>query len=387
MPSNYDIDAIRQQIKSTLGSKGKDPDEFRPEKAKSQTEAIKYRFFVMPPTTTGEKLKCGTIKHGMDNQYFIPNGNHWHNEKPTPCPRVWDGSECPVCQYGFDLLKEEKAKSNEELRKTILKTWMPTTYYMMNIFFPHSKANPEDLRGRVMFYNAPKTIIDFCNNCLYRDDAGDAESPEAFGVFFDENNAFLFELQATKQGKNNSYKTSKFLPTRQPIVSNPDKTPDTVAIAAMLHQRHDLYSKIEVPDAVKIRQLAAVMQSGDDSGSDAGNGGFDSDETTAPAAQAAKTAPVTTTSRPTTTRAAQAAPVVEEEEDLSQVQSPVATKPAATTKPTAAKTGAPATKPAVKTTTPVVEEDLPGEVPLVETPADAGSEDIDALIAQLGDAD
>jgi hypothetical protein len=151
----YDVDAIRKKLKATMTGKFSDPDEFRPEKAKSNTDPIRYRFFFLPPLVEGERVKSGLITRGMDNQFFIQHANHWFNDKPTPCPRVWDGgAPCPICQFGFDLLKDEKIKNDEDKRRAIIKQWMPTTQYMTNIFFPSVKTNPEDLRGRVMFYNA-----------------------------------------------------------------------------------------------------------------------------------------------------------------------------------------------------------------------------------------
>jgi len=271
----YDVAAIRKKIKDSMSGKFNDPDEFRPEKAKSTTEPTKYRFFILPPLIEGEKLKNGTVTRGMDSQFFVAHGNHWVNDKPYPCPRIGSSERCPICDFGFELLKDDKIKNDDAKRQAVIKQWMPTQYYMMNIFFPNVKENPEDLRNRVMFYNAPKTVIDVCTACLMRDDAGDPESPEAFGVFFDENNAFLFELQVLKQGRNNSYKTSKFLSSPRAIVRNPDNSANPKAIAAALALRHDLYSKIETPNMDKIKKIFEVMQNGDDSPSD---GGFDDDE-------------------------------------------------------------------------------------------------------------
>jgi hypothetical protein len=234
----YDVEAIRKKLKASMSGKFSDPDEFRPEKAKSQSEPVKYRFFFLPPLAMGDVLKSGKVNQGME-QFFISHANHWINDKPHPCPRVWgQGDKCPICNYGFDLLKDEIIKKDDNKRQAVIKQWMPTQYYMTNIFFLQTKENPEDLRGRVMFYNAPKTIIDICMACLMRDDAGDPESPEAFGVFFDENAGFPFELQVLKSGRNNSYKTSKFLATPRPMVRNQDGSANPKAISEVLARRH-----------------------------------------------------------------------------------------------------------------------------------------------------
>ena len=76
MTSKYDVNAIRQKLKQSMSGKFTDPDEFKPDKAKSTTEAIKYRFFVLPPLFKGDVLKSGTVARSMD-QFFISHANHW----------------------------------------------------------------------------------------------------------------------------------------------------------------------------------------------------------------------------------------------------------------------------------------------------------------------
>jgi len=80
----YDLDAIRRKLQQSMSGKRTDPDEFKPEKAKSQNEVVRYRFFVMPPVLLGEKTKQGEAKRGMD-QFYITHGNHWVNDRPHPC--------------------------------------------------------------------------------------------------------------------------------------------------------------------------------------------------------------------------------------------------------------------------------------------------------------
>jgi hypothetical protein len=272
----YDVDAIRKKLKQSQAGKFVDPDEFKPEKAKSSTEPVRYRFFVLPPFGEGETLKSGTTKRGME-QFFVQHANHWVNDRPHPCPRVWDGTECPVCQMGFDLLRDEK---DEDRRRAIIKQWMPTTYYAVNIYFPAWKHNPEELRGRVKWYNAPKTCFDIWSATLMKEDAGDPEEPEAFGVFFDETCGFLFQLDVLKHGRQNSYKTSKFLGQQGkgvPMIKNQDGSANETQIAKLLRMRHNLFDKLEEPDLAKINRLYRVMAEGDDE--DDESGGFDKDET------------------------------------------------------------------------------------------------------------
>lgn len=394
----YDVDAIRKKIKQSMSGKFSDPDEFRPEKAKDAQIPVSYRFFILPPFGVGEQIKGGKTKTGMDNQFYVTHGNHWVAEKPYACPRVWSGEECPICQFGFDLLKDETISKDDEKRRNVVKQWMPNQQYMMNIFFPVDKKNPEDLHNRVMFYNAPKTVLDICTAALMRDDPGDPESPEAFGAFFDENNAFLFELQVLKQGKQNSYKTSKFLATPRPMIRNADGSPNEKALTTLLASRHDLFSKIESPDLTKIQRVYQIMVNGDDSADDKKkSGGFDDDETgKSPPAGKKDTGTVQTSKATTTTRkaasiddddddaatalakanATKAPPPVEDDDDVPPV------KKNATSKPAPVKS-----KP--------VEDDLSDEAPLTEKPAAApakGSKeesnpDIDNLLSQLEDDD
>ena len=263
----YDVAAIRNKLKKQMSGKMTDPDEFRPPKAESQTEPMKFRFFILPPIAKGDKLKSGVVSESMEH-FFIAHGNHWINDKPHACPRVWDGTECDICQTGFDLLKDEK---EEKARASIIKTWMPSTYYMVNIYFTGHKCNPEELRGKVKFFNAPKTCFDIWTSTLLKDDAGDPEDPSAFGVFFDENSAFQFQLEVIKQGKNNSYKTSKFIHNNGkglPMLDDPTK------LHKLLEMRHNLFDKIEKPDSEKIAKLAKTLLDGDDDE----DSGFDEDE-------------------------------------------------------------------------------------------------------------
>ncbi len=325
----YDLNAIRQNIRKAVSGKFSDPDEFKPEKSNSTTEAIKYRFYVLPPLLKGDVLKTGTVNGSMDN-FFMRHGNHWINGKPNPCPRIYDGSECAICNYGFDLLKECKEKKfSEERKKQILDSWMPSPYYMVNIFFTNWKGNPEELRGKVKYYNAPKTCIDKWTLTLLRDDAGDVEDPEAFGVFYDEEAAFCFELVVLKEGRTNGYKTSSFLKNNgipSPMIANPDGSPNRKALDLLLKSRIDLFSKVEVPDSSKIARLADMMINGDDAAEDKPSGGFDSDEEDAAVAE---THPKTKSAKSTQAHSPKKEETFAFMEEAGEVEEPKASKPAA----------------------------------------------------------
>jgi hypothetical protein len=200
-----------------------------------------------------------------------------------------------VCDFGFALLKACH-KDDKTKRSQIVRDWMPNQVYMVNIFFPNVKQNPEALRNTVKWYNASKTCFEIWTKCLMSDNAGDPDEPLAHGVFFDEYKSWLFELDITEQGRQNSYKTSRFLASGGvpiPIAKNADGTPNEAAIKGILKLRHDLHSKVETPDPVKIKQLADKITKGDDGLDDQrSNGGFQDEEEEQPKAVAKSKPPV-----------------------------------------------------------------------------------------------
>ena len=273
----YDIDKIRQNLQKAVSGKRMDPDEFRVPKVTDKS--LKYRFHILPPIMKGDKIKGGVASASMDN-FFITHGEHWINNKPYPCPRVCSNEDCALCNTGFELLKKGKADNKQKPVMDALRSqWMPSTSYYVNILFTNFKGNPEDLRGQIKYYKAPKTVLDIFVAALSRDDAGDEEDPQAYGVFFDELKSFVFELEAVKDGSYNGYKSSKFLPNNgiaTPIISDANGEPNMAAIKKVLENRIDIFTKLEKPDAYKIDRLKAAIITGDD---ESPSGGFDSDET------------------------------------------------------------------------------------------------------------
>ena len=321
--SKYDIEAIRKKLKETQGGRRIDPDEFKPEKANSTTEAIKYRFFILPPFNAGDMIKGGKATRDMGVQCFIQHGQHWVHNKPYPCPRVYNGEECKLCTIGFDLykeLKEERIGDDERKarKQNIGKKWMPTTFALANIYFTNYKANPDNLKNTVRFYNFPQSCVNLWEATLAKDGPGDdPEEPQPFGVFYDETAAYLFELSVLKQGKSNSYATSKFLWPAKPLSAEPK------GIDLILNLRHNLFSKIEEPKPDVIAKLADQLLSGDDP--PATGRGFDHDEqnsgepvsTKGPAASAtpAKTKPAANP-KPASAKATKPAAADDEEPDV-----------------------------------------------------------------------
>ena len=265
----YDLDAIRRKMKQMDGRKS-DPDEFRPAKAKPG-EVLKYRFFVLPGVLEGDKLKSGVASKSMD-VFYVNYGQHWIKNQPNACPRVYDGSDCQLCEVGLNFLRDKTL--SEADRQQLRQDWLPNSSYVVNIFFPNWKNNPEELRGKVMYYKAPKTVFDKWVNCINKDAPdvddvdGDDDEPEAYGAFFDENSAWLFELQIAQSGKSNGYKTSRFIVGSDkkpvPLARDESGAPNKKAIAALLASRIDIWGRLEAPDSMKIKNLANHLMNGDD---------------------------------------------------------------------------------------------------------------------------
>lgn len=392
MSSKYDLNKMRQEMKKKTGGWSKDPNQFIPPTLKPGDEKKIYRFYILPPLVEGDKTADGTASRSME-VIHVMNGTHWHNKKPYPCPRVHDDAECPLCTLAFDLMNETQDK---EARREIAKNYLPQQRFGVNIYFPNIDANPEDLRGKVKWFNASKQVLDIWEECLMRDSAGDPEDPQAFGVFYDEEGAYLFQLEVQHQGGFNEYKTSKFLANlgKQPIArakKGDQVVPDTKRIQEILNSRHDIFTKFEQRDVAKIEQLVQAIVNKDSSATDAADAGFDVDEAKKPA-QAAKPA-----AKPQNPPAkVKEEPVLEEAvpyENLSgegavttpQEQKPQS-KPKTTTapanKPTQAAKPQPAKPKAEETPAPATEE-----APPAGEPSTGGDPELDNLLKEIETSD
>lgn len=271
--SKYDLEKIRKKMASQKNDFS-DPDEFRPPRVQ-QGDSYTYRFYVLPPLQKGDTCKGGKASKSME-EVFVRNGNHFHNKNLQTCPRVTSGEdgECPVCNYGFDLL-EDIDRSNKELRSEIAKKFLSRERYMINAFFPKDNVNPEELQNKVRWISVGKTIYDKFEACIMAEDGGDEADPQPFGVFFDEEEAYLFQMEVTSKGNYNNYDDSKFLTSlgKHPIVKDKDGKPVDDAIQAVLDSRIDLFSKIDDVDYDALGDMLKSLTS-EQSGS-----GFDEDET------------------------------------------------------------------------------------------------------------
>jgi len=326
-PGKYDVEAVRKKLQEKKGSRFKDPNEFRCPTAKDG-EPGKYRFFVLPPLKKGEKCADGVATRTMD-LFYVQNGSHWFNNRPHGCPRVHDEMDCAACQNGFDLMGETDDK---ERRKEIAKQWLPRTNYAVNIYFPKDGTNPDDVAGKVMWMNAPKQVYDVWEGCLMAQNAGDPADPQAFGVFYDEEDAYLFQLVAKKKNKYNEYTTSKFLANvKKPLASSGGK-PLADRIQQILDSRFDLYTKFPPRDQAAMATLVKQLMSGEPAEATDPGAGFDEDAAAPAAPKPAATPPKQTAGRPKATatppKVTTPAPVVTEAEDPTPPVTPEAEAPA-----------------------------------------------------------
>jgi len=214
----YDLESIRGKMKKKKGGGFRDPNEWRPDKAEAG-KLLKYKFFILPPVDS------------MDLWYY-QHGQHWIEKSTIECPRIHDGENCPLCQFGFDLMKDTEEKAE---RSKIAKNYLASARYAVNIYFPPVASTPVDLRGKVMWFSMPQSVYQIMENTIMHDPDPSEEEMEAHGIFFDPSNAFPFVLEVKKKGEFNSYESSKFLGKQTPISKGGEEK-----IAEILDRRHDI---------------------------------------------------------------------------------------------------------------------------------------------------
>lgn len=332
MDRDAQLQEVRKRMMAKKSGRQRDPMEFRPPSVQAGQPELKYKFIVLPPLKQGDACAAGKASKTMD-LWYIPAGTHWINNKPYECPRVHDGGDCDYCTLGFDLLKDT---DEEQTRKDIIKVYMPRTASTINIYFPPYQSNPEDVRGKVMWYGTQKTVFDAMAKTLMRDASKDDQDPQAFGFFYLPDDSYVFQLAINHKGGFNDYTSSKFLPnTKGPMVKKTDGSIDQEAINTILAQRHDLFTKYAERDGATLSKLAKAVL----------NGAPSRDEFAAGEAKAQKAE-----SKPAQkTESKPASKVVSEDEELLPATSakPVSestkktaeAKPAAAAKPTTAKSG------------------------------------------------
>ena len=262
-----------EKVRKKIGEQSKsqrDKNEFRPPKVKPDEE-VDYYFRILPELDKGEKCESGLASQDYA-LYFCQNGAHWIDNRKIECPRVHDDGKCDLCELGFKLLNEE---DEEQARKRISRLYLPRQYWAVNIQFTNNKKNPEELRGRIMWFNAGITIYKIWDKILNSDDPGDDDDPKACGIFYDLEEGYVFNLNVQRKGDYNSYEASKFLTKPSPLIKDDDGDTDFDAIQEVLDQRHDLATKFDERDDSKIKAAVKNLRKGGDDD----DSGFSEDET------------------------------------------------------------------------------------------------------------
>jgi len=246
---------VRAKMKEKSGNR-KDVNEFRPPKVEEKKEQELY-FRVLPELQKGDVCASG-VAEGSCDLWFYPNGNHWFQKEKLECPRVYGVGDCPICNFGFELLEDEDDK---QARSTIAKNYLSRAYNAVNVYFEKYDRNPEELRGKVMWFNLPKTVFDIMDACINNDDPGDEMEPKACGLFYDPDESYIFKLHIKHKSGYNNYESSSFLAKSQsPLVALPDGSPDQQKIDQILAQRHYLPSKFPACDIDKLEGMLESMK-------------------------------------------------------------------------------------------------------------------------------
>ena len=234
---------MRKKQQEVTGSK--DPFEWRAPKT-GKEDKHEFRVIILPPLSAGDKCSTGEATTSMD-MYFLQHGHHYINNKKVECPRVHiENGSCPFCEMGFDLMSETDDK---EVRRKIAKEWLSQQGWAVNIYFLDTDKNPENLRGKVMWWSMPKTVWKLCEETLKSNDAGDEEEPKAYGLFFYEEEAFPLNIIVTHKNDNNSYDLVKFSGKARRLAKEDSD------MQKILNARHDLFTKFGKRDIEVLKKL------------------------------------------------------------------------------------------------------------------------------------
>lgn len=235
----------RMRAKQQEQSGFRDPTEWRVPKLKAPEEK-KYRVIILPPLEKGEACIGGTASDSMDLWHRV-HGHHFINKKRYECPRVHpEKGDCPLCSTGFDLMRETDDK---KVRSALAKEWLSQQNFAVNIYFENHKDNPEDLRGKVLWWSIPNAIYNLADKAFKNDDQGDEDNPQAHGLFFDPDAAFPIVVEVKVQNDYNNYSTSHFIGKPRAIAGSQEE------IGAILAKRHDLAKKFEACDVNALNKL------------------------------------------------------------------------------------------------------------------------------------
>lgn len=259
LPDRAELLARVRQKRQERERNKRDADEWRCPKADKE-QKFEFYFIILPDLASGEKCRSIEATAPSDSgMWYHENGGHFYENKRYECPRIHDQGECEMCTLGFDLMRESEDK---EYRSKIAFKYLAKSYFAVNIYFPNISKNPENLRGKVFWYNMPNSVWSKFDSCINSDDQGDTDDPKASGIFYHPTEGcYQFKLVAYKKGEYNTYEESCFLPrTFGPLARNADGTPNEARIQEILDQRLWLPGKFEARDNEKIKEIVAKLQ-------------------------------------------------------------------------------------------------------------------------------
>jgi hypothetical protein len=253
---------LLDKMRKNQNSSQRDPTEWRPKFKKEET--ISYKAYVLPPIMEGDTCldKNGNkITASSDwDVWYVQNGHHFINKRRYQCPRVHGTGECAMCDAGFELMRDVDDK---ETRSAIAKEWLSQESHAVNLYFPDVKDNPEDVRGKVLWWNLPNKIFKMGKNCVDRSDPGpDEDDPQPYGLFFMPDEALMFKIELKEKSGYNNYDDSKMFVKPKPIASDDDE------IQEILDRRSDIRLKFDKPDPDALTKIVEEKLAGsvDESG-------------------------------------------------------------------------------------------------------------------------
>jgi hypothetical protein len=258
MPSRDELLKRMRKKQEERTTRRKDPDQFSPPQIKDHTTKLIYYFRVLPELHEGDKCASGVCE--VDNElWYYENGVHWFQKERHECPRVHDGKECQLCQLGFDLMESAPDK---DAKSQLARKYLARQGFAVNVYFLDVKTNPEELRGKVKWFNLPITLWRKMDECISSDDAGDELDQKAHGIFYHPyEGGYTFKLIAQKKGDWNDYSESSFLPKSfSPLMVAENNEPDDKAIQEILAKRIVLQSRFAERNNEKLTMLVKKIE-------------------------------------------------------------------------------------------------------------------------------
>lgn len=231
------LEAMRARVRKKSNNRVQDPHEFRAPNMGGQEGEKLFYFYVLPPKEE-------------DGIFFYPNGAHWINKRSHECPRLHDGEECALCTLMFDLME---GAENKQEKSEIGKKYGAKQKYAINIYFTDDKENGE-YANKVMWYNAPWQVYQKFESCLEKDGPGNKHDPQAWGDFYNPEEAYLFRLSVQNKGGYSNYESSQFIPSSRGPIPNADD---------IINSLHNLSSKFEERDPEGIQKIVDKLLDND----------------------------------------------------------------------------------------------------------------------------